>query len=297
MRLSDKVFRTRQLVKKCLEETEQIKAQLRRLEDSSALPYQGLVAWSPEVGENALFLLGLISPLSLRESGKVRLGGSQDGGYVVPEDWRKVSGLLSLGIGPENTFDLAFAESNIPVHAYDFSISRLPQNHPKIEWFREKVSATDRVSSKEISLGQALARFKEEESLALKMDIEGYEYPAVLACPPTALKRIRFLVGEFHGLATALATGQIQPIAQTFQKLKDQFEVVHVHANNHVGCRLCGGVLVPQHLEITWANKDVYSFGPCREIFPTELDRPNQPGKSEIFLGNFQYHQPGVYKK
>lgn len=297
MRLSDKVFRTRQLVKKCLAETEEIKTHLRLLEDASELPFGGNVAWSPEIGKNARFLLGLISPLSLRDLGKVRLGGDADGGYVVPEDWPKVQGLLSLGIGQDNSFDLAFAENNIPVQSYDFSIAKLPKTHPKIEWHREKISAADRPKSKETSLERALARFNRENSLALKMDIEGYEYPALLACPSTALKKIRFLTGEFHGLATALSTGLIHSHVQVFQKLKEQFEVVHVHANNHVGCRLCGGVLVPKHLEITWANKDLYSFSPCREIFPTELDRPNQPGKSEIFLGQFQYKEPESNQK
>lgn len=289
MRLSDKIFRTRQLVKKCLEETELIKNHLKQIEASSALPYEGSVAWSPEVGRKARALLALISPYSLRDLRKVRLGGDQDGGYVVPEDWPKVQGLLSLGIGPENSFDLVFAEKNISVHAYDFSIPSLPQAHRAIQWYREKISSADRVNDGEVSLEKAITRFEGDGDLALKIDIEGYEYPALLACPAKILKRVRFLTGEFHGLAAAISVNQTQQIVETFKKLREQFEVIHVHANNHVGCRLCGGVLVPKHLEITWCRRDKYNFIPCQELFPTDLDRPNQQGKAEIFLGTFQF--------
>lgn len=290
--LSSKIFRTKYLVKRCLEETAEIRQLLHRLEASSALPFEGGTAWSPELKPVAQSLLALLSPVSLRGLGKVRLGSDHDGGYVVPADWERVQGLVSLGVGPENSFDLAFAERGVQVQSYDHSIQVLPQTHPGICWYREKIASVDQPNRREVSLAKALARFGENISLALKMDIEGHEYAALLACPERSLARVRFITGEFHGLASAIASSQSLPIAETFLKLKQHFEVVHIHANNLAGCRLCGGFLIPQHLEITWANRQHYAFQACNEIFPTPLDRPNFPGKADLFLGAFQ-HDPG----
>ncbi len=204
----------------------------------------------------------------------------------------QVHGLVSLGIGADNSFELAFAEAGIEVQAYDFSIAALPQAHEKIRWYQEKIGSVARRGKGETSLEEAISRFPGEGPLAMKMDIEGHEYSALLACPAPALSRVRFLTGEFHGLATACAADLTRPLIATFEKLRTLFEVVHVHANNQVGCRLCGGVLVPQHLEITWANRTAYSFNPCRESFPTSLDRPNLSDRAELFLGNFQFVSP-----
>ena len=259
------------------------------MEAASALPFEGGIAWNPDLQERARSLLALISPVSLEGIGKVRLGGEADGGYVLPQDWGRVQGMLSLGIGPENSFDLASAAAGIDVHAYDFSIPALPRQHPSIRWYREKITADDRPHRGEISLAGALARFSPEGLLGLKMDIEGYEYPAFLACPSKRLERVLFLTGEFHGFASAIVSGHTRPLEETFRKLHESFEVIHVHANNATGCRLCGGILVPENLELTWANRKAYSFAPCRELFPTPQDRPNQPGKAELFLGSFQF--------
>jgi len=292
LKLSSKIFRTRQLVKRCLGETEEIRKHLQRLEAASALPFEGGVAWNPDLQERARSLLALISPVSLEGIGKVRLGGEADGGYVLPQDWGRVGGMLSLGIGPENSFDLASVAAGIEVQAYDFSISSLPQSHPAIHWHREKITAEDRPHRGEISLAGALGRFSKAGLLGVKMDIEGYEYPALLACPSEPLERILFLTGEFHGFASAIVSGLTRPMEETFQKLQQLFAVIHVHANNQSGCRLCGGILVPQNLELTWVNRKAYSLGPCQELFPTLHDRPNQPGKAELFLGSFQFTSP-----
>ena len=292
MKLLSKLFRTRQLVKRCLEETEAIRRQLTRLESASALPWEGETAWSPAVGNRAHTLLGLLSPVALDSTPKVRLGGDQDGGYVIPGDWARIGGMVSLGIGSENSFDLACAEKGIEVQAYDFSIPSLPISHPKIVWHREKIASVDCPAQKETSLGHALSRIQGNSPIGLKMDIEGHEYSALLACPVEQLERVLFLVGEFHGLTAAIASGQTQPLEDTFRKLRLGFEVVHLHANNAVGCRLCGGYLVPQHLEITWVNRKFYSFVESQELFPTPLDRPNQTGRADLFLGSFRHHGP-----
>lgn len=289
MKISSKIFRTRQLVKRCLGETEEIRKDLRKLEAASALPFEGGAAWNPALEERAYSLLSLVSPVSLKAPGKVRLGNKHDGGYVVPSDWNKVTGILSLGVGPENSFDLMCAEAGIKVHAYDNTIPKLPIIHPGIHWYPEKITATDRSKEREVSLASALDRFTGQGSLGIKMDIEGYEYAALLACPVDRLERIRFLTGEFHGFASAIVSGHTQPLEESFRKLRGLFEVVHVHANNQAGCRLCGGILVPQHLELTWVNRRCYAFVSNHETFPTEYDYPNAAGKSDLFLGSFQF--------
>jgi len=74
-----------------------------------------------------------------------------------------------------------------------------------------------------------------------------------------------------------------------FEKLAKDFAVVHVHGNNVVPFVAIDNVPTPQIIEITYANRHRYSFQECKEVFPTALDSPNIPGRSDLFLGRFAF--------
>jgi hypothetical protein len=288
-KIKNKIFRTRQLVKKALEDLERLRGGMARLEENLAPTGDGLAAWSPVIQTRVRRLFSLLQPHALVGLGKVRLGGQADGGYVVPEDWGRVSSLFSLGVGPDNSFDLAFAEAGIGVQAFDHTITRLPVEHPKIRWHKKKIDVPREHSPHTCSLQEALKAENTTGELALKLDIEGWEYPVLLDCAEDEFRKIRFLVGEFHGLARNLEADDTHILEAVFQKLQKYFAVVHVHGNNAGGIRLLGGCLVPNHLEITWVNRANYAIEPCRETFPTSLDRPNLPGRCDIWLGSFNF--------
>ena len=280
-KIKEKLYRTRHLVKLAREDLETVKRKLVAMEEN-ACSADGPMAWSPSAFHNWERILGCLRIRSLGVDEKARVGGDADGGYVLPADWRKVSLLISLGIGPDNSFDAAFAEAGIPVEAYDPTISKLPLVHPKIHWIKKMVVANPGFHDNEISLEQILERISHHPMPALKMDIEGWEYPVILTCPQEALGKLRFFVAEFHEIADAVASGQTATLEAVWSRLSDIFDTVHLHGNNTCGVRVLGGALVPNLLEITMVNRNFYHTVPWQESFPGSLDCPNFKGRADI---------------
>jgi hypothetical protein len=285
-KIKNKLFRTRQLVKKAQEDLDALKQTVERLEESCARTVDGPLAWSPSLYHRWQRVLGCLRMRSLGTVGKVRVGADADGGYVIPADWKAVPMLISLGIGPENSFDMSFAEAGISVEAYDPTISQLPQIHPKIRWIQSLVVANPRPNSKEVSLENVLERVSSDNLPVLKMDIEGWEYPVLLSCSERSLGKIRFFVAEFHGIADAVATENTATLEATWKKLSSKFDTVHIHANNAGGARVLGGALIPNLLEITMVNRDLYKTSASMGLYPNSLDRPNIKEKAEIQLNS-----------
>jgi hypothetical protein len=280
-KFKEKLYRTRHLVKLAREDLGVLKEKLDRIEES-VCAVDGPLAWSPAVFERWLKLWNCLRTRSLGQIGKERVGSEADGGYVIPSDWKRVFTLFSLGIGPDNSFDMAFARSGTLVEAYDPTISSLPEKHPKIRWIKRWVASESDPSLNKISLGEILVNASEDGGSALKMDIEGGEYPAIMSCPDAALGKLRFLVVEFHDVAGAVASGQTAALEIAWNRLSGLFDVIHLHANNAGGARVLGGTLVPNLLEITMVNRKFYSTLPSHESFPGPLDRPNLKSRAEI---------------
>jgi len=148
------------------------------------------------------------------------------------------------------------------------------------------VVATPHPNSAEISLRHVLENIPAESSTALKMDIEGWEFSTLLSCPDELLSKIRFFVAEFHGIADAVATENTATLEATWRKLSSKFDTVHIHANNAGGARVLGGALIPNLLEITMVNRDLYKTSASMEAYPNSLDRPNIKEKAEIQLNS-----------
>ena len=76
-----------------------------------------------------LKLLTRLSPKNCKKLNKVRVGLSADGGYVLPDDFDGVQGMLSIGVGPDVSFDYALAQKEIPSYQYDHTVEKNPIDH------------------------------------------------------------------------------------------------------------------------------------------------------------------------
>lgn len=76
---------------------------------------------------------------------------------------------------------------------------------------------------------------------------------------------------------------------RSLRKLSKYYAPIHVHANNYAGWVLIAGVAVPAVLEVTFVNRGLYGLEKTDEIFPGILDRPCDPTRADMFLGNFRY--------
>ena len=234
----------------------------------------------------------------------MRVGGANDGGYVIPTFLANESTLLiSLGLSDDWSFDKHFKQLNpdIQIHSYDHTVSRaefqkslqrsfikaclgkLPLREVSSRFaklkdydsffsgsvvhFEERVrNRVDR--SSDVTIASVFGR-SPSRSIFLKCDIEGSEYRII----DDILKYADRIIGiaiEFH---------DTEPLRQLFiacvQKLQQRFGIVHLHANNYSGVARDG---LPNVLEITFAEKTRCIFGRHRTDLPIpEVDSPCNP--------------------
>jgi hypothetical protein len=234
----------------------------------------------------------------------VRLGGTDDGGYVVPLDAVKAArALISFGLSHDWSFERDFRRHNAEaiIHCYDhtvslitafqYSISQLllffvrsaPRSLAKaFRWidyivffradrihFRQRVWRDNQIHSATIE--DVFGRVSGNRPVFVKMDIEGGEYRVI----DDLLRHSKDIVAmtvEFHDV-------DILPslFNSIVEKIKRDFYIVHIHANNIGGTAPFNFPIVP---EITFLNKSFFNSAPppSRLKYPVPgLDRPNQP--------------------
>ena len=255
--------------------------------------YSGLIGVNDDDVAQIKRGLALLEPQSIIDFQKVRVGAEFDGGYVMLNDFTGISGALSLGIGWDMTWDLAIAEKGIPVLQFDNTIDSSPATHNLCRFEKRKIVASSypNPDESEISIGGILVEnnIRANEDLLLKIDIEGAEWDVFSAVDEAVLGHFRQIVCEFHGFYRIGQSAWRRRAFRAFEKLAETHAVVHVHGNNYQPVVHFRGLVIPEVLEVTFARRKDYRTVESRDVFPTELDRPNNPGAPDIFLGNFKF--------
>lgn len=219
--------------------------------------------------------------------GLVRIGGENDGGYLLPKDFQGIVACFSPGVAERAEFEESMAKSGIPSFMIDFSVDQEPITNPLFDF--EKLFLTTRdTPGQTIRLDTWLKnKAPEHGDLILQMDIEGGEWPVLADVSPETLARFRIIVLEIHGLDSALTSQASLGFSRAiFEKLNDQFNVVHLHANNCCGSLSFRGLRIPRVLEMTLLRKDRYQVGKDLKgpNVPNSLDSPNVYFKKELRL-------------
>jgi hypothetical protein len=128
-------------------------------------------------------------------------------------------------------------------------------------------------------------RHQGRTDLVLKMDIEGAEWRTLEALPLSILGQFSQIVAEFHGFSDMTNIARWNRRLTVLEKLNSVHQCVHVHANNWHTPAMIGGVMMPNLLELTYVRRADHEFKVCDRVFPTEIDQPGNPYRSDIFLG------------
>lgn len=229
-------------------------------------------------------LIGLLRPKP-SPAELVRIGGENDGGYLLPDDFKGIVGCFSPGVAERAEFEESMAEMGIPSFMIDASVDQAPKTNPLFHF--EKLFLTTRdLPGQTIRLDTWIeAKAPEQGDLILQMDIEGGEWPVLADVTPETLARFRIIVLEIHDLDSAITSrASIGFSRAIFEKLTDQFRVVHLHANNCCGSLSFRGIKIPRVLELSLVRKDRYlgSEGLKEPLVPNALDAPNVYYKKEL---------------
>ena len=268
--------------------------QAERIETlNTAVLHQKLILpswkWTPEAAERVRSMLALLSPVAVPDVTKVRLGRDHDGGYVMLDDLAGIATALSLGIADDISWDLDIAARGVRVLQFDPTVSAPPEAHPRLHFEPLLVASHDCVGEISLSTIVLTRAGPPDAPLLLKMDIEGSEWEVFEATDGLILSRFKQIVCEFHTL-DRLGEEEFGNRAEAvFKKLAATYFVYHVHGNNCANFASVANIAVPQSLEVSFALRSAYHTTRNTDVFPTSLDHPNQPGRADLYLGEFRF--------
>ena len=215
----------------------------------------------------------------------IRLGAPGDGGYLVPDDLEGITACFSPGVDSSWSFESALLERyGIPSYLCD-RFDTPPATPHAVDNFW--LGPSSRPGESSLADWVALREAESSGDLILQMDIEGAEYLTLLSCSRELLLRFRIIVLEFHRLELmtirAVHDSLYRPL---FERLLEDFFVVHIHPNNAGAVDHTSGIDIPMLLEVTLHRRDRASpqLGPVS--IPHDLDSPNVEAAPDIQLSD-----------
>jgi hypothetical protein len=257
-----------------------------RVERDGILLRPDMSAAKPKVSLSIRRMARLLRPYTVVKHRKIRVGQRGDGGYVMLDDLRETKKAYSLGVGKNVSWDLDLAERGIPVHQFDHTVEKSPISHPNFCFHRRKITPVGTLETDDLC---SILNYGEAGHAILKMDIDGDEWDVLDQTDGSTLDPFTQIICEFHWFGRGYNEDWLQYSTRVLNKLNARFQVVHVHANNCAPYALIAGIPLPAVLEVTYANRRLYEFQPTTEMFPSNLDSPNNPNASDYFLGHFEF--------
>lgn len=224
---------------------------------------------------------------------KVRCGAKRDGGYVFAELDGQYDCYISAGISNEESFSRDFInkynmnEKNC--FGFDGTIKNYPYNYTrKITFFKKNINNFNDENNSDLS--DLIDKF---DSIFLKMDIEGGEYPWLLHMDEKQLNKFKQIVIEFHGITNNGWNCNYNDKVKCLEKLSKTHYIVHAHGNNF------GPVVngIPDVIELTYINKNYFSSVPelnMQHLPISNLDFSNNIMLNDINLNFYPFVKIGV---
>jgi glycosyltransferase involved in cell wall biosynthesis len=251
-------------------------------------PVRPIILQASTGQRHLLSLLGKLRPLAMRDGRKVRLGRDFDGGYVLPDAALGCDMVVSIGVGHDVSFDLAFARRGARVLQFDHTVEVPPDSHPNCIFYKKgwgTKTEGDFLSFADIL--REMWRFKPRRAL-LKFDIEGGEYGLLPGIDRTLLADFAVIVCELHDFDRVIDPNVYASMAASFDALTADHAPVHVHANNYQAVIQFEGVTFPPVIEMAFLRRDLDVFPDFDDTpIPGPLDRPSRPLSPDISLSPF----------
>lgn len=217
----------------------------------------------------------------------IRVGGKHDGGYIMLDDFERVQLAYSFGISDDVTWDEDIANRGINVFMYDHTIADLPMKKQQFHFFRKGIAETDKPDEQLYSLKTFICEngHEKEKHLILKMDIEGAEWNVIEEMESYILKMFDQIVLELHGM---IIMDYAPKIKKVLNKLNRTHAAIHVHGNNYGTALSYSLGMMPDSLEVTYVNRNVYSVKEIEDVdLPIMVDERCYRERDEFYLGKW----------
>ena len=221
------------------------------------------------------------------EMKKIRIGSLGDGGYVLPDDLEQIDKVLSIGIGNEDSFDLHFAQKNIPIYQYDHTVESAVSQHKSYQFHKIGWGPNDIENMRTLETMIKIHDLSNSNNGILKFDTEGAEWDCMPNINNELLKYFRIIVCELHGLSSIGNTNHRETVRKTLQILTQNHTLVHLHANNCCGLSVVEGIPLPAVVELTLLRNDRSKFTYSKTQIPGPLDFPNMNDRPDLILTPF----------
>jgi hypothetical protein len=226
-------------------------------------------------------VLSLIKKLRPKDCGVdlIRVGGSGDGGYLIPDDLDGIEYCFSPGVSTVSGFENDLADLHIRSYLADYSVDSPTITRPEFTFDKKYLGSSDR--DEFFTLATWKNKYLKDYSgdLLLQMDIEGFEYEVILSAPDSLLDQFRIVVIEFHNVERLFDSLVFDLFSSCFEKLLKSFHVVHIHPNNCCGTVKKGDIEIPKLMEFTFLNKKRAHRPTDIVTFPHKLDSDNTSRK------------------
>ncbi|CAJ1375625.1 unnamed protein product [Effrenium voratum] len=214
----------------------------------------------------------------------VRVGPRSDGGFVMLDTGQPIKHFLSYGVGTNVDFEWELAMSGTKVHLFNHTVDSLPRQHPNFSFHQEALCAEE-LPGVGSTLAEGVQLLGTGPS-ALKCDVEGEEFRAILATDSEVLGRFDQLCLELHWLGRPRC-GDAQVKAMALEKLNEQFVMLHAHGNSYADIVDVAGCEIPDMLEVLYVHRRLLgqSFRPSGAgLIAGELDTNRCPFVPDICL-------------
>ena len=231
--------------------------------------------------------ISIVAPKSVKGKNLIRIGSSNDGGYVMLDHMIENSIVYNFGIGNDISWDMDLVKRGCTIFQYDHTISGPPIIHPNLHF--SKIGIANRTSDdgtlKPISDLLKINRHVNNSDLIMNMDIEGCEWDILHSLESEVFNKFSQVLIEFHNLFDIVLMERMEEMISVFKKINESHQAIHVHANNSSRLSVISGIMLPETIEITFVRKKDYCFEDNTNNFPTSLDGPNDPRSPDYFLG------------
>ncbi|WP_415299567.1 FkbM family methyltransferase [Candidatus Pelagibacter sp. Uisw_134_02] len=219
----------------------------------------------------------------------IRIGDGNEAGYLVPNILDKIKYCFSPGVGQSSQFESDLEKRGIKSYLADFSVDKV--ENLKISSFLKK-NINSYNSKNTICINDWIEQNSSEyeENFLLEMDVDGSEFEILSSITEKNLKRFGILVIEFHYFELIAHEAFFKIYFPLIEKIRDSFEVSHLHPNNACPLIEASGVEFPSGLEVTFLNKKFVKEKKKIKSLPHKLDKKCIIGKDDIFLPSYWYN-------